>query len=192
MGLVVVTGPAEEPVTLAEAKAHLRVDISDDDTYISGCITAARIWAEGFQRRTYVTTTYDWSLDEWPAGGLFKIPRPPLVSVESVKYYDEDETEYTFASSSYVVDVINQPGRIAVKNSVSVPSVTLRRVNGVIVRFTAGYGGATDVPEIVKQAIKLVVGDLYENRENTIVAQGVSVVEAPLAAKMLLWQERNF
>lgn len=192
MGLIVVTPPAEEPVTLTEAKAHLRVDISADDDYITACITAARIWAENFQRRAYVTTVFDLALDIWPENGVIELPRPPLVSVGSVKYYDEEETEYTFASSSYIVDTIGQPGRIVLKWDSLWPSETLRRANGVIVRFTAGYGGADDVPEVVKQAMKLVIGDLYENRENTIVAQGISVTEAPLAAKALLWQERNF
>src|SRR4051812_41929308 len=105
--LEVITGPAVEPITLAEAKLHLRLEVSEDDGLVSGLITAARLRASTLLRQTLLLTTYDWFLDSFPSsgGGYFNrfvrqqglnpqwlpngsailyLPNPPLVSVASV------------------------------------------------------------------------------------------------------------
>ena len=89
------TPPAIEPVTLEELKDHLRVDSVDEDALLTGLLAAAREWCEGFQNRAYITQTLQLWLDEWPAGNAIVLPRPPLQSVASVKYYGTDDTEYT-------------------------------------------------------------------------------------------------
>lgn len=192
MGLVQLTGPAEEPVTVAEAKAHLRVDSAADDALIGSLITAAREHVESHCRRALVAQTWDLFLDGWPVGEEIVLPLPRLVSVESVQYHDAGGGSTTFGAGNYVVDVAGEPGRVRLVAGVSWPSAELRVVNGVQVRFVAGYGGAGDVPRAVRQAVLLLVGALYENREEVIVAQGVSVGVLPFGVGALLGPYRVY
>lgn len=186
MGLVLLTGPAEEPVGVEEAKAHLRVSTSADDALIGSLIAAAREHVEAHCRRALVTQVWDLFLDDWPPGDEIALNYPPLRAVESIQYYRADGTSGTVPALSYVVDTASEPGRVRLVAGASWPSAELRVVNGVQVRFSAGYGGAGDVPEGVRQAIKLLVGALYENREEVIVAQGVSIGVLPFGVKALL------
>lgn len=187
MSLTVATAPAVEPVTLTEALLHLRVDIPDDNILIVGLIEAARQYCEQAARRTFINTTYDLHLDAWPLYGRFALPRPPLVSVTGVYYTDEDGTETEYASSNYVVDVKSEPGRIVLKTGAVLPSVTLQEINGIRVRFVAGYGaGAAQVPPEYRQAMLLLIGHWYENREAVLVAQGFNMIEMPMAVRALL------
>ena len=164
-----ITGPVIEPVTLAEAKAQCRVDISDDDTLITTLIGDAREYCERIDWRAYLTQTYDLYLDEFPASGEIRFPRPPLQSVTSVKYTDENGVVATLASSTYIVDTISEPARLVLKSNQSWPTVTLQQVNGVVVRFVAGWTQASDVPRSIKRAMLLLIGHWYENREETTV-----------------------
>lgn len=188
MALVLVTPPAAEPVSLPEAKAHLRVDITDDDALISALITAAREYCEGFQNRAYITQTWQLWLDSWPEGSEIRIPRPPLQAVNSVKYYGADNTEYVLPPADYIVDNKSEPGRIVLACGKSWPGVTLRPANAICVEFVAGYGAPADVPQRVKQAILLLVGHWYETREIAVV--GHVTAEVPFTVNALLWQER--
>jgi uncharacterized phiE125 gp8 family phage protein len=130
---------------------------SAEDTLLTNLIKAAREYCEGFQNRAYITQTWDLLLDDWPSGDHIDIPYPPLVSVASVKYYDTASTEATMDSGDYYVDTYAEPGRIVLGYGESWPSTTLRPANGVIVRFTAGYGAAASVPQKVKQAMLMKI-----------------------------------
>lgn len=187
MALKKITPPAIEPVSLAEAKSHLRVDGTDEDDLITGWITTAREYAEGYQNRTYITQTWELWLDCWPRGDYIRIPRPPLQVVASVKYYGTDGTEYTMDPGDYIVDAVSEPGRVALGYGKTWPATTLRPVNGIVARYTAGYGdGAEDVPKMVKQAILLMVGHWYRNRE----AAGKVEGEIAFAVHALLGMDR--
>jgi uncharacterized phiE125 gp8 family phage protein len=188
MALVLVTPPAVEPVTLQEAKNHLRVDIPDDDTLITALITAAREYCEGFQNRAYITQIWQLWLDAWPNGSEIMIPRPPLQAVNSVRYYGADNAEYVLPPSDYIVDTACEPGRIVLAYDKCWPSVTLRPANAVCVEFVAGYGGADKVPQRVKQAMLLLISHWYDTRE--IAAVGHVIAEVPFTVNALLWQER--
>jgi len=189
MALKLITPPASEPITLAEAKPHLRVDITDDDTLITNLIIAARQYCEKFQNRAYITQTWELWLDVWPEKDYITIPLPPLQSVVHVKYYGTDDTEYTMDTADYFVDTKSEPGRVALAYGKSWPTTTLRPANGVAVQFTAGYGDAASaVPETVKQAMYLLIGHWYENREATLA--GTVSREVEFAVHSLLWQER--
>jgi len=167
--IVVTTPPAIEPVTLAEAKMNSRISVSEDDALVEAMITTAREWAEMFTRRAFITQTITWSMDGFPACGIFFVPRPPLQSVTSVKYYDIDGVQQTISSGDYQVDTLSAPGRVAEEPDYSWPSVEAERLNAVEMIYPAGYGdAASDVPERAKQAIKLLVGHWYENREDTV------------------------
>jgi uncharacterized phiE125 gp8 family phage protein len=128
------------------------------------------------------------ALDSFPSERIIKIPLPPLQSVTSIKYYDPEGTETVFPSDDYEVDTYSKPGRISLGYGKSWPSATLRPVNGVIIEFKAGYGdNSDDVPEKVKQAVKVLIGELYEHREVTDVKE---LKEVPFAVKALLGLER--
>lgn len=186
MVATLVTGPAMEPVSRNEAKAHLRVDLSDDDTLIDSLITAVRTHVEQVLSRTLVTQTLDLPLDCFPAGREIRLPRPPLVSVTSVTYTDDEGNVGSVDAGEYVVDTDRKPGRVVLKNGRAWPAVTLREAAGVRVRYVAGYGDAAAVPGPIKAAILLLVGTLYENREDTLVAQGVTVMQLPFGVEALL------
>lgn len=188
MALVEQTAPSVEPLSASEAKSHIRVDISDDDTLIGTYIKAARQDRENFTRRAFVSQTWDLYLDAFPGSSVIELPKPPLQSVTHIKYTDEDGNETEFSSDSYQVDIYSEPGRIMLKSGYSWPSDTLQVMNGVQIRFVCGYGDAgSDVPENFRRAIALIVGSLYENREDISVAQLFSI---PRGADLLCWPNR--
>jgi len=189
MKLELITAPATEPVSLQEAKDHLRVEITDDDTLISTLITVARRYGEKIQGRAYITQTWDWFVDEFPELP-FDVPMPPLQSITSIKYYDEDDVEFTFDSAKYFVDTKGFLGRITLNSGESWPSTTIRPINGVVIRFLAGYGTAsTDVPEEILTALKLVLAHYYEHRQITDIRKQELI---PLSAHDLLQVDRVF
>ena len=192
MALKLITAPATEPVSTSEAKSHLRVDTTADDTLIGTLITAARQHVENHLRRALITQTWELVMDAFPAGDVIRLPRPPLVSVTSIKYTDVAGSESTFSSAAYVVDTDSTKGRVVLKSGESWPSDTLAAANGVRVRYVAGYGSAAAVPNPIRQAILLLIGTLYENRESVLVAQGVTVAQLPFGVEALLMPYRIF
>lgn len=103
---------------------------------------------------------------------------------------DVDGAAGTVSAGDYVVDTDEEPGRVVLKSGETWPAVVLREAAGVRVRFTAGYGNASAVPAPIKQAILLLVGSLYENREDVLVAQGVTVMRIPFGVQALLMPYR--
>ena len=194
MGLTLITGPALEPVTVVEAKAHLRETGDDNDGQIAGYILAARQGAEDFCRRKLYTQTWDFTLDgDWPLvkiNGEYRqriiLPLPPLQSVTHVKYYDTAGVEQTLASNQYRVDPTSYEGRIDPAYGVTWP-VVRDQMATITVRMVVGYSA---LPEPVRQAILLTVGHFYSNRESVIV--GTSAMELPQAAQALLFPYRSF
>ena len=166
--LTVVTPPATLLVSLAEAKAMLLVDHTADDALITALITAATSEAQGVAARSFVTQTLQLALDAWPNDGAVRLPRPPLLTVTSVKYFDADNVEQTVAAADYIVIADTTPGLIVPASGKAWPT-DLRTWSPIRIRYTAGYGAATDVAasaqgEIVQLVKALVVVD-YENRE---------------------------
>lgn len=170
MGLKLISGPGigspsdTEPVSLAEALAHLRIDSGDEDALISSLVTAARTYAENYCNRAFITQVWDLVLDAFPRD-ILELPKAPLQDIEEVVYIDHAGAEQTLAASQYKVDTITDPGRIAPAYGEAWP-VTRGEPNAVRIRFSAGYGGvATAVPAPIKHAILLLVAHLFENRE---------------------------
>lgn len=162
-GLVLVTPPIEEPVSLAEAKLHLRVDHAEEDALIGVLITAAREYVEMYTRRQLVTATWRLTLDCWPL--CIRPPRPPLASAVTLAYLDNTEVLQTVDPATYRVDTSREPGRILLATGATWPAAA--PVPGAIqVEYTAGYGAASAVPATFKQAMLLTIGDLYEHRES--------------------------
>jgi uncharacterized phiE125 gp8 family phage protein len=180
MTLQLNTPPAVEPVTLAEAKLHLKVDTTDDDTLIATLITAARARAEWHTGRALITQGWTLWLDAWPE--VIAIPLPPLQAVTAVTTYARDDSAHVLDSGSYSVDTT--ANRLTLKDG-GAPLADLRRLNAVAVAFTAGYGSsAADVPAPLRAAVLELIAFLYENR-------GEAPAELPQACLALLAPYRN-
>lgn len=162
-GLTTVTPATDEPVSLDEAKVHLRVDSIDEDDLIQSLISAARQQVENHTRHALLTRTYDLALPCF--GGCIELPWPPLQSVTGVFYTAVGASEATVAPSVYVVTTSGVRGRITQAYGQYWPVFTAGIPYPVRVRFVAGFGDVDDVPAEIKQAILLIVGALYENRE---------------------------
>ena len=188
MALICVTEPVVEPVSLAEAKLHMRVEITEDDTLIAGLITAAREHFESTARPQLAMLTQTWRYvtDAWPADDTLELRPWPLQSVTSIKYTSDAGVEATLASSNYVVDTYSEPGRVRLKSTATWPSTTLAALNGLVVEFVAGYGDTPgDLPQRLRQAVLLLVAHWYENREPVVVS-GAMPKELPLSVQSLM------
>lgn len=169
MRVAIVTPPAAEPVTLAEAKTHARIDIDDDDALVSSLITAAREKCEAEIGQAFINTTFDLFLDNWPHDDLMRLkrelvlPRAPIVSVTSITYYDTSNALQTLDTTAYDVS-LGLPGRIWRAFGQSWP-ILANKPDAVVIRFVAGYGATgASVPASIRAAIMMHVAHVYENR----------------------------
>jgi len=163
--LNVSTAPALEPVTVTEAKTHLHITGTDDDTKIGLLITAARQYLEKYLRRSLINQTFILSLDGAPSCSVLELPMPKLQSITHVRYYDTDDTLQTFSSASYRADTVSYVGRVMLKDGYSWPTVIADRADALQITYVSGYGAATtDVPEAIRQAVFMLVEHWYTNR----------------------------
>lgn len=198
MGLALVTGPALDPVSLAEARAHCRITSSDEDGLLAGYILAARQHVEQVTGRALVSQTWDFTVDrEWPWTlddshrhvRLFEIPKPPLQSVTSIVYVDSAGATQTLASNQYLVDSGTYIGRIYPAYGVCWPNVRCQP-KAITVRFVAGYGDQPgSIPEPIRQAMLLLIGHWFEQRET---ASANAPTELPFTTAALLAPYRVF
>jgi len=177
MGLTLIQAPSEEPITVEEAKASpsLRVTTAAADTDIGTLITTARDTAETITRRAFITQTWELVLDGFPSGGIV-LPMPPLQSVASIKYIDDNGDQQTLNALLYAVDIDSEPGLVVPAYGESWP-YTRDEVNAVRVRFVAGYGSKGDVPEAIKTWIKMRVGTLFVNSTTIVTGTIVEVLK---------------
>lgn len=158
----VVTPPASEPLTLTDAKAHLRVTHSAEDDLITTMITVARQVVEKYTGRTLPETTLKLTLDCLPYEyAAIQLPRSPVSSVSSFQYVDTEGATQTLASSQYDVDIARLPARVYAAYNVSWPSVRPHRA-AINITYVAGGG---DIPEALIHAMKLIIASLYSHRE---------------------------
>jgi len=181
-GLKIVTGPAVTPVSKIEALEYLRLDEGIDDMQVRSYIQASTTWAENYTNRFFISRTCQMMLDgvreidsplwEGMRTGPYKvdlsdhieIAAAPVLSVESVKYYSDDDTQYTWAASNYYVDTFSEPAKIGLRSGGTYPT-DLRNLNGLEINFTAGYGtNPFTVPEPIRVAILQYLTFMYENR----------------------------
>lgn len=195
MRLSLITSSNIEPLTLKEAKEHLRVDFDKEDVHITKLIASAR---EAFERdtgRQLLTATYDGFLDRFPMFDVerIEIARPPLLSVTTVNYIDTSGVSQTWADTEYTeeayVGPFAQRGEIYPSSDETYPDE--RRIrNAVTIRFDAGYGpAASDIPLEIKEALLGWIGYRYNNRE--MVITGVNATEMP-GLGFESWQDQDF
>lgn len=193
MSLKLIEAPAVPVVSLTDMKAHMRVDHDDDDDLIEGLVVAATQHLDGrdgWLGRAFITQTWELILDGFPHCEM-RIPLPPLQSVESVKYDDAAGVEQTLAADKYTVDTASEPGWIVPVYNTRWP-VTLRAINAVRVQFICGYPGdgaspedlTANVPRPIVEAVKRIVGTLYEIRETVIVGSTPTKVSAAAEAML--------
>ena len=183
MPLSLVTAPTSEPLTLAQATKQTETEgTTDHEPFLQDTvIPAARERCEGATRRQLVgPATWEWWLDGFPCERVIELPKPPLVAVSSVKYYDTAEVLQTFAASNYIVQAFAGPkcrrGRLGLKETASWPTDVAVQIGAVVIRFTCGYGDAAKVPPLLLQAMLMDVSTMFEFRENLLAG---SVVEIP-------------
>ena len=177
------TSPAEEPLTLPEAKLHLRVgsDFVKEDGLINGLIVGSR---QAFQKqigRQLITATWQVFLDRFPRFDRepVEIPKPPLQSVTSVQYLDSSGALQTWSNTKYTVEAFAGP---EAERGVLFPNfdeqypITRRIPNAVTIEYVAGYGLAAAVPYEIKQALFAWIGHHYEHREKVVVGTIASKV----------------
>lgn len=164
MGIKVVSPPSVEPVTLAEAKAHLRVDSADEDALITRLIVAAREQCEQELDRSLAQQTLQLMLDAFPAGALL-LPRGPVISVSSVQYVDTAGVLQTVSANDYTLDDAQIDAWLLYAYGSDWPQAR-DQANAVRVQYVAGWPNSV-VPASIQQWILLHIGTLYANREST-------------------------
>lgn len=163
--LSIVTPPAIEPLTLEQALVQCHANSGVEDDWFYETITAVREDAEKYQRRAYIEQTLRVTYDKLPSVMPILLPRPPLIEIESFSFFDVDDTESAVNLSDLLIDTYSQPGRVTFVNGYSMPSITLREINSIIIQYKAGYGDAADdVPRNIRQAMLLHLGYLYDCR----------------------------
>jgi len=188
MAYKILTAPAEEPISLDEAKAHLRVDIDADDGLIGGLIAAARERCEDEARRSFVERSMRVQVHQWVPTNALLLPQRPALSVTAVRVYDWENVAHVVPTADYW---LGDDDRVRLTEGSGWPDVTVRPALGYEVEYVAGYGDATAVPQKYKQAVLLTVGHWYENREEVVIGQGYSSLQIPLGAASLLGIDRG-
>lgn len=175
MALIRIAAPASEPLDLATAKLHCRVDGNDEDALITALIVAAREQAEHETGRSLVTQTWELVHDAFPEA--FALRKAPIQSVTSIKYlegqwqFDEQEmidvlvaVERTLDPSDYLLDKDSEPGYVVPGYGKAWPA-SFAVPNAVRCRYVCGYGNAAAVPQAIKQWMLLAIGTMYAQRE---------------------------
>ncbi|MBN9071503.1 MAG: phage head-tail connector protein [Rhizobiales bacterium] len=161
MALYRTVEPAAEPVTLAEAKANLRIDHDGDDTLITGLIRAARDEVEKSAGLALISQSWRLALDDWPREGCALLMRHPVREVLSVTAYGPDGEASLIDPGTYQLDALSRPARL----HFDAPAAPLRAMNGIEIDFAAGFGEAgPDVPDLLKRAVLTLVAHWYEFR----------------------------
>jgi len=178
----VTASPAQEPVSVAEAKAHLRIDSGDEDGVIEGLVKAAREMIESDAEISLLPQTLTWYIDAFPAWEIC-LRRPPVNSITSITYLDQDGTSQTLAASEYRFDGYSKPARITPAYNEEWPD-TYQVNNAVTIVAAGGYTSVSEVPQLAKQAIHMLVGHWFRNRE--AVGVGITSAEIELSYRALL------
>jgi uncharacterized phiE125 gp8 family phage protein len=184
-----IVAPTIEPITVAELKEHLRVETADEDTLIGGILAAAREQIEDWTRRALMTQTWEYYLERFPSCGYIVLPFGNLQSVTSFKKRDcyGVETALTVTTDYLVETNGDRHGRIVLPYGGTWPGDTLFPSKPITVKYVCGWATRDAVPVKIKQAIKLICAERYENRGESVIGQ--TVVQNK-AAENLIWSAR--
>jgi uncharacterized phiE125 gp8 family phage protein len=187
MSLVMTSGPALEPVTVAEAKAHLRVDGTAEDVLIASLLLTSRLHVEAALGLALITQSWTFALDRWPQMPAVDLPIRPVQAIAFVRVLASDGTPTTLGASDYILEGRGVPPRLA-RTGTSWP-LPGQVVSGIEIAFTAGFGSAaSDVPAPIRHALLLLVAHWYEHREPIEI--GSDLLTIPTAVSQLLMPYR--
>ena len=186
MGYYQTQAPDGDPLTLAEVKAHLRVDVPDDDLLITALMTAVLQHVNQITARSLLTQKWAYTTDGFytPESSTLRLEKGPITSIDSINYVDMNGKFVLMPDMDYIADLTGQVARITPRFGKIWPT-TLPQIASVTVNFTAGYGTAADVPQGLKSWMKLRIGSLYENREDVLVGARIIVIEMPFVDSLL-------
>ena len=164
MGMQLLSAPALEPVSLAEAKAQLRVDGTAEDALIDSLIVTSRLHIEAALGLALISQSWRLVLDCWPLSGGVELPVFSVTAVTAVRTLDADGDAALIDSVGYAVDAIGRPARVTSRSGYwPAPGAP---TNGIEIDFDAGYGAAAaDVPAPIRQALLMLVAHWYEHRD---------------------------
>jgi uncharacterized phiE125 gp8 family phage protein len=183
MSSILLDGPAVEPVSLAKAKAYLRVEHGDDDDTIVALIAGARIHVEAQTCRALITQTWRLSRDSWPASARIAVLPAPLRELAAVQIYKSDGATQAIDPDVFAIDKASAPAVLAFERG-ALPAPG-RIVGGIELDVEVGYGDApSNVPEPLRHAIRVLVAHWYENRG--LIAAGQSVAVLPDGVNALI------
>lgn len=197
--VIELAAPEVEPVSLEELRAHLNVTASGspathpDDDLITAQGIAAREWVEAYISAAIIQRQFEMKLDSFPVCDYIELPQSNLISIESVQYVDADGATQTWSSSNYSADTSSFVGRLLRGYNVEWPTTRSQR-QAATITYTAGFpdNGASppnltaNVPKSIKAAIKLMVSNMYENREEMVVGTVTAEVKGNTTVKDLL------
>lgn len=167
-GLVLVTAPTVEPITLPQAKAHLRVDGDSDDLYIGDLIQDAREKVETDGNLALMPQVWDQVLDTFPYYSTpIELLKWPIQNIVSLKYTDAGGNVLTWAPSNYTVNLATLPPRVAPAYAQYWPILALAQLGAVQIRLSCGFASSALVPGRLKRAMYFLLGHWYENRSST-------------------------
>ena len=188
MALELLSGPASEPISLAETKVYLRVDGSDEDSLISSLITTSRLQVEAALGLVLITQQWTLHADCWPLSGVVELPLRPFETVDEVRVLDADGDANILDSITYAVD--NHGDRPRLASRAGFWPIPGARLNGIEINFTAGYGAdAAAVPDDIRHALMALVAHWFEHRGLELpgstsrpIPNNVSILLAPYKA----------
>ena len=181
------TAPAEEPITVGEARDYAKVEIDTDDVVIDDLIKSSRLWAENYTRRAFINQTLTMKID-WCFPEVIELPVGPVQSVTAAAftYVDSDGVDTQVPTTVYTTDTTSDPGRIYLAYNQVWPTNRIQR-NAITLDFVAGYGiKPNNVPSDIRQAILMMTTYHYETRQPHLLAIGGVPVNMPKTVDSLL------
>ena len=179
MPSILLSGPAVEPWSVAEAKSFLRAENDDDDTVIASLIAAARSHVEAMTRCALIAQTWRFVLDRWPKDGCIRLGRGPLRTLVAARIYDSAGNASVIDAETFVLD---KTAGVIAPSGWSLPAPG-RATAGIELDVEIGFGtGAADVPDALRHAVRTLVAHWHENRGLIAIGQSVAMMPASASA----------
>lgn len=182
-----ITPSVLTPVTLTEAKDHLKVSGSDSDTLVQTYLDAAIKRVENYRQSPVMSSEWELYGKTWPTS--FNLQKHPVTAINSVKYYDDDNTLQTVTSTNYRLQDFRVPCRLEFDSDFTQPSLYDREFP-IVVNFQAGFTYAASASySLIKQVIFLELGTYHEMRQTELAGIGLAAVQMKNVSMELLDSE---